>query len=188
MQALIARYSRHLPEFSWATGFVSLRRARETATRNPPGRDWRPIFAPSETDLAQAQSLAAARAGFESLAAEREKTAATVAAERDGLCASTCGKAETELAPVTPHQRARSRDCANERENIAGKAGPARNRRSRRSRISSRPSPAKFSSQVENLRRRQARKNSARSWRRCRPRIGSSAKKSSRRRANRKPA
>jgi hypothetical protein len=38
-----------------------------------------------KTELAQAQALASSRAGFESLAAEREKTGARIAAERDAL-------------------------------------------------------------------------------------------------------
>jgi len=38
-----------------------------------------------KAELVQAQSLASARAGFESLAAEREKTAARIAAERDSV-------------------------------------------------------------------------------------------------------
>ena len=47
-------------------------------------------------ELAQAQAESAARAGFESLAAEREKTIGQMAAERDGLRVELQAKAEAE--------------------------------------------------------------------------------------------
>lgn len=47
-------------------------------------------------ELAQAQTLAASRAGFESLAAERETTAARLAAERDGVRSELQAKMESE--------------------------------------------------------------------------------------------
>ncbi len=53
-------------------------------------------LAESRSELARAQSLASARAGFESLAAEREKNALRVAAERDAFRADLETRIENE--------------------------------------------------------------------------------------------
>ena len=73
-----------------------------------------------KTDLAQAQSLADRRAGFETLATEREKAAAQLASERDQL--------RTELQTSFENQRVHSAriseleaDLRNERNSLAEK-------------------------------------------------------------------
>jgi DNA recombination protein RmuC len=71
-------------------------------------------------DLATAQSVADGRAGFESLAAEREKTAARIAAERD----SVRGELQTELESgrkLSSRVSALEAELAKEREAAAEK-------------------------------------------------------------------
>src|SRR4051794_41193263 len=53
-------------------------------------------LAAAKTELAEAQSVAASRAGFESLAIERAKTSAQMTAERDGLRADFESRLESE--------------------------------------------------------------------------------------------
>jgi DNA recombination protein RmuC len=73
-------------------------------------------------ELAKAQAESGARAGFESLATEREKAIAQLAAERDGLRADLQAKAAVESA-----QNARVKELEtelrNERQNLAEKLG-----------------------------------------------------------------
>jgi DNA recombination protein RmuC len=71
-------------------------------------------------ELGQAQSLAAARAGFESLAAEREKTASQLSAEREGLRTALQEKFETERVQ-SARISALEAELRKERENMAEK-------------------------------------------------------------------
>src|ERR1035441_6325475 len=71
-------------------------------------------------ELAQVQTLCAARAGFESLCAEREKTAAQLTAERDALRADLEARAvaqRTQAAEISQLQA----DLRNERQNLQEK-------------------------------------------------------------------
>ncbi len=71
-------------------------------------------------DCSQAQSLAAARAGFESLAAEREKSAAQFASERDSLRTELQGHMENERM-LSARNSALEAELRKERENMAEK-------------------------------------------------------------------
>jgi DNA recombination protein RmuC len=77
-------------------------------------------LAAARADLSRAQAESASRAGFESLAAEREKTIAQLAAERDGLRADLHARGSVESA-----QNARVKELEtelrNERQNLAEK-------------------------------------------------------------------
>jgi len=73
-----------------------------------------------KAELAQAQSVAAARAGFESLAGEREKTAAQMAGELDRLRADLQSRLESERL-LSTRISALEADLRNERENMAEK-------------------------------------------------------------------
>ena len=71
-------------------------------------------------ELGRAQSLADGRAGFESLAAEREKTARQLTAERDGLRAAFEEKFENERR-LSTRISALEAELQNERQNMAEK-------------------------------------------------------------------
>ena len=71
-------------------------------------------------ELAQAQALAALRAGFESLAAERETTGARLAAERDGVRSELQAKMDGERM-LSGRISALEAELRNERENAAEK-------------------------------------------------------------------
>jgi len=75
-----------------------------------------------KTELDQAQSLAAVRAGFESLAAEREKTAAQLgaqlAAQRDAARADLQTRMESETR-LSAHISALDAELRKERESAA---------------------------------------------------------------------
>jgi DNA recombination protein RmuC len=74
----------------------------------------------SRAELAQAQAESAARAGFESLAAEREKTIAQLTAEREGLRKEL--KAESDLASAHGKRIGElNKELENERQNLAEK-------------------------------------------------------------------
>jgi DNA recombination protein RmuC len=71
-------------------------------------------------ELGQAQSLADGRAGFESLAVEREKTAGQLTAERDGLRTALQEKFEVERLQAAKVS-ALETELRNERQNMAEK-------------------------------------------------------------------
>jgi DNA recombination protein RmuC len=71
-------------------------------------------------ELGQAQSLADGRAGFESLAAEREKTARQLTAERDGLRTALQEKFDGERV-LSARISALEAELRNERQNMAEK-------------------------------------------------------------------
>jgi DNA recombination protein RmuC len=71
-------------------------------------------------ELAKAQSLANARAGFESLAAEREKTVASLAVERDAARADVQARMESETR-LSTRIGALEAELRKERENAAEK-------------------------------------------------------------------
>lgn len=71
-------------------------------------------------ELAQVQGVAAARAGFESLAAEREKSIAQLFAERDRACAELAAKTATERVQSARVSELET-ELANERRNLAEK-------------------------------------------------------------------
>lgn len=71
-------------------------------------------------ELAQVQGIAAARAGFESLAAEREKSIAQLFAERDRACAELAAKTATEGVQSARVSELET-ELANERRNLAEK-------------------------------------------------------------------
>lgn len=73
-----------------------------------------------KTDLAQAQSLAANRAGFESLAAEREKNADRMAVERDNLRLELQSRIESE-GVQSARVSALEAELQAERENMSEK-------------------------------------------------------------------
>jgi DNA recombination protein RmuC len=73
-----------------------------------------------KAELSQAQSLAAARAGFESLAAEREKTANQLAADRDTLRTEVQLRAETERVQSARISELEA-ELRNQRENLTEK-------------------------------------------------------------------
>jgi DNA recombination protein RmuC len=74
------------------------------------------------TELVQVQSLADGRAGFESLAAEREKTARQLTAERDGLRTAFEEKFENERH-LSARISALEAELHSERQNMAEKLG-----------------------------------------------------------------
>jgi DNA recombination protein RmuC len=71
-------------------------------------------------ELAQVQTESAARAGFESLAGEREKTIGQLAAERDGLRAELQAKTEAESGS-TARIKELETELRNERQNLQAK-------------------------------------------------------------------
>lgn len=77
-------------------------------------------LASARSELASAQSLAASRAGFESLAAEREKVACQLIAERDAIRAELLSKAETERVQSARISELEA-ELRNERQNLAEK-------------------------------------------------------------------
>jgi len=72
------------------------------------------------SELAQTQAESAARAGFQSLATEREKTIQQLTAERDGLRADLQAKSETETAQTARISQLET-ELKNERQNLAEK-------------------------------------------------------------------
>lgn len=72
------------------------------------------------TELAESQALAAARAGFESLALEREKAAGQLAAERNRLLADLHARTETERLHCARISQLEA-ELTNERQNLAEK-------------------------------------------------------------------
>ena len=77
-------------------------------------------LAAARSELAQAQAQAAARAGFEALATEREKTIERVVAERDGLGTGLQAKTEAERGLAT-RVSALEAELRNERQGLAEK-------------------------------------------------------------------
>jgi DNA recombination protein RmuC len=73
-------------------------------------------------ELGQSQSLADGRAGFESLAAEREKTVRQLTTERDGLRTALQEKFESERQ-LSARTSALEAELHNERQNMAEKLG-----------------------------------------------------------------
>jgi DNA recombination protein RmuC len=73
-----------------------------------------------KAELTQAQSVASARAGFESLAAEREKTAGLIAAERDSVRAELESRIENDRVQ-SARISALEAELRKERENAAEK-------------------------------------------------------------------
>lgn len=71
-------------------------------------------------DLAAAQALSASRAGFESLAIEREKTACQLSAERDSLRADLLSKTEAVRVQSSRISQLEA-ELRNERQNLAEK-------------------------------------------------------------------
>src|ERR1019366_1271121 len=71
-------------------------------------------------DFASAQALSASRAGFESLAAEREKTSCQLVAERDALRAELQTKSEAERIHSARISQLEA-ELRNERQNLAEK-------------------------------------------------------------------
>ena len=70
--------------------------------------------------LAQSQTELAAKSGFESLAAEREKTVRALATERDGLRADLLAKGEVERVQIGRLSQLEA-ELRNERQNLAEK-------------------------------------------------------------------
>ena len=73
-----------------------------------------------QKQLAQAQSESAARAGFESLAAERDKTIARLASERDAMHVESQAAGETARTQAARISQLEA-DLNNERKNMAEK-------------------------------------------------------------------
>jgi DNA recombination protein RmuC len=74
----------------------------------------------ARTGLAQSQTELTAKSGFESLAAEREKTVRELAAERDGLRADLLAKVEVERVQTGRLSQLEA-ELRNERQNLAEK-------------------------------------------------------------------
>ncbi len=74
----------------------------------------------AKRELGEAQGLAAARAGYESLAAEREKTVAQIAADRESLRGEIQGRIENERR-LSGQVSALDAELRKERENAAEK-------------------------------------------------------------------
>ena len=74
----------------------------------------------ARASLAQSQTELTAKSGFESLAAEREKTVRALAAERDGLRADLQAKAEIERVQTGRLSQLEA-ELRNERQNLAEK-------------------------------------------------------------------
>jgi DNA recombination protein RmuC len=74
----------------------------------------------ARTDLSRVQAESASRAGFESLAAERERTISQLAAERDGLRADLHAKGAVESA-LNARVKELETELRNERQNLAEK-------------------------------------------------------------------
>ncbi len=111
---------RLLPVFSWVTCFATRRQRTRRRRLNSEWANWRADLSAVRAELGQAQSLADGRAGFESLAAEREKTARQLTAERDGLRTALQEKFENERL-LSARISALEAELRSDRQNMAEK-------------------------------------------------------------------
>jgi DNA recombination protein RmuC len=92
----------------------------EKAQREQRARELNDELCAVRSELANAQAVAAARAGFESLANEREKTIGLLTVERDGLSAELRAKAALETQSSARIKELEA-ELRNERQNLAEK-------------------------------------------------------------------